>query len=280
MEEQTEASGIIEYLQTNSDEIVDQVSRYGYLVGDALFFILTGMLSVFVVHRLATRLLYPHVDNKRFLMVTFGTLYVLVLVVTGIIVLKRVGFDVSTAGPTAIMAVLFLAVVLYLILPFLPRLPFMPGHMIEAQGVMGTVAAVSSFHTTIRKFDGTMVFLPNALVLASKILNYSYDPNRRIEMKLVVALDSDLDAVKSRLLALAANEHRVLGDPAPAVFTFGADASGVELMLFCWVENADYLGTRSDLWQQVLQLVAEDDAVSLAAPLQQVRVVEPPANAL
>ncbi len=143
MEEQTEESGIIEYLQTNSDEIVEQVSQYGYLVGDALFYILAGMLSVFVVHKLATKFLYPHVDNKRFLLVTFGTLYVLVLVITGIMVLKQVGFDVSTGGRAAIMAVLLLAVVLYLILPFLPRLPFMPGHMIEAQGVMGSMLKVS-----------------------------------------------------------------------------------------------------------------------------------------
>ncbi len=274
MAEAAEEKSVVAYLQSNSEEIVQHVSEYSYLVGDALFFILLGTLTVFLIHKIASKFLYPMVDNKRFLRVTFAVLYVLVLVLTVIMVLKNIGFDVSTGGPIAILVVLFLAMVLYFIIPFLPKLPFMPGHMIVAQGEMGIVEAVSSFHTTVRKFDGTMVFMPNALVLASKILNYSYDPNRRIEMTLSVAVDSDVEKVKERLLAIAATEHRVLGDPAPAVYVTSADASGVNLVLYCWVENADWLGTRSDLWRAVLQLAKEDDAVTLSPPLQEVRVID------
>jgi small conductance mechanosensitive channel len=273
MADETADQGVIGFLQTYSDQIAASAREYGYLVADSLSFILVGMLAVFVIHKLASRFLYPHVDNKRFWLVTFGTLYLLVLVVTGILVLKEVGFDVSTGGPIAILVVLFLAVLVYLVLPFLPRLPFLPGHMVVAHGEMGVVDTISSFHTTIRKFDGTTVFIPNAMIWASKILNYSYTPHRRIEMELSVAVDSDLDTVKTRLLAIAANEHRVLGDPAPVVHVMGADASGVHLTLFCWVENADFMATRTDLWGDVLQLVREDPAVALSPPLQEVRVV-------
>jgi small conductance mechanosensitive channel len=275
MAEETDQNAVVEYLQTNSGELAEQIGEYSYLVGDALFFIILGILAVLMVQKLAARLIYPYLDNRRLLNVMFATLYLLVLVLTSIMVLRKVGFDVSNGAPIAILAVLFLGTLLYFIIPFLPRLPFMPGHMVVAQGEMGVVEGVSSFHTTLRKFDGTTVFMPNALVLASKILNYSYDPNRRIEMKLVVAPDSDLKTVKERLLGIAANEHRVLGDPAPAVYAFSADASGVELMFYCWVENADFLGTRSDLWGQVLQLVKEDPAVALAPRLQEVLIKNP-----
>jgi small conductance mechanosensitive channel len=274
MEETTEASSAFDYLRANSDQVLAKVSEYGYLVSDGLFFILAGTLAVYLLHKLAARFLLRYVNNKRMLMVTFGTLYVLVLVVTVILVLGEIGFDASSGGSIAILVVIFLAVVLYFIIPFLPKLPFMPGHMIEAYGVMGTVEAVSTFHTTVRKFDGTIVFLPNAMIMATKILNYSYLPNRRIEMKLSVDIASDLDTVKARLLAVADNERRVLADPPPAVFAMNADASGVELMLYCWVENADFLGTRSDLWKNVLQLVTEDSAISLALPQQGVLLRE------
>jgi small conductance mechanosensitive channel len=274
MAEETDQNAVVEYLQTNSGEIADHIGEYSHLVGDAMFFIILGILSVLAVQKLVARLIYPYLENRRLLNVMFATLYLLVLVLTGLMVLRKVGFDVSNGGPIAILAVLFLGVILYFIIPFLPRLPFMPGHMVVAQGEMGTVEGVSSFHTTLRKFDGTMVFMPNALVLASKILNYSYDPNRRIEMKLIVSPDSDLKTVKERLLGIAANEHRVLGDPAPAVFAFSADASGVELMFYCWVENGDFLGTRSDLWEEVLRLVKEDPAVSLSAPLRDINLVD------
>lgn len=272
MPEETTDQGLVEYLRTNSDEIVGQVSQYSYLIADSLYFIVIGMLAVFLVHKLASKFLYPYFDNKRFLMVTFGTLYVLVLVVTVILVLRQVGFDVSNGGPVAILLVLFMAVLLYFIIPFLPKLPFMPGHMIETQGVLGTVDSISSFHTTIRRFDGTMAFLPNALVMASKILNYSYIPHRRIEMPLSIDNDCDFEAVEARLLSIAANEHRVLGDPAPAVYAVNATAAGVEIMLYCWVENADFLGTRSDLWLKLVELAREDSAVTLSLPQQEVFV--------
>ena len=274
MAEEAATAGVVGYLQSNSDEIIEQVNEYSYLVGDALGLILVGIFSVLILHKLASRFIYRFIDNQRLLRIIFGTLYILVFVVTAIAVLKKVGFEVGTGGSLAVLLVLFLAVVVYFIIPFLPRLPFFPGQMVESYGVLGTVEAVTTYHTTIRKFDGTLVFLPNAMVLASKILNYSYTPNRRIELNLSVATDSDLDLVKERLLAVAAVNHQVLADPAPAVFATHAVASGIRITLYCWVENADFLGARSDLWQEILQVLKEDSGLTLAVPRQEVSLRE------
>ena len=182
MEPESSEPGAMDYIKNNSDEVLEHVSEYSYLVGDSLVFIAIGMLCVFLLHKLASKLLYPYVSNGRLLGVIFGALYVLVLVVTILLVLKRVGLNVGAIGSIAILVVLVVAAVLYFLIPFFPKLPFLPGHTIETNGVMGTVDTVSTFHTTIRKFDGTIAFLPNALVMATRILNYSYTPERRIEI--------------------------------------------------------------------------------------------------
>ena len=181
----------------------------------------------------------------------------------------------ALAWVVALLAVIIGAVVVYFLLPFFPRLPFMPGHTIESGGVMGTVDAVSTFHTTVRKFDGTMVFMPNALVLASKILNYSDTPTRRVEMALNVTPDSDLDSISERLVRLASEDERVVDDPAPAVYAMSADATGVQMTLYCWVENADFLGARSDLWLRLVKMCNEEQGIHLALPRQQVQVLNP-----
>jgi len=124
-------TSILGYDQNYSDEIVSQVSEYSYLIRDSPSFILVGMVVVFVLHRLSSRLLKSYVRNGRMLMVTFGTLYALVLVVTIVLAVRKVGFDVITVGPVAVLIVLFLAVLLYFIISLLPRLPFIPGHAIE-----------------------------------------------------------------------------------------------------------------------------------------------------
>ncbi len=262
----------IEFIQDHSDRLTGELSEYSYLISDALISILIGLVAVFILHKLASRFIYPFVRNPRLMRVIFGTLYVLVFVLTGISVLKQAGFDLGASGSVAVLAVLFLAVAVYFIIPFLPKLPFIPGHVVQAHGVTGTVDAVSSFHTTIRTFDGNLVFIPNAMIVATKIMNFSYTPHRRIEIPLRVKPDSDLDAAKAQLLAVATSNTKVQADPAPAVFATGADASGVELIMYCWVENADFLGARSDLWQEILQVVGPGSALALSLPVQDIHI--------
>jgi len=275
MPEETDTGNVVDFVKVHSDEIAQHINEYSYLVADALYVIVLGMLAVFVLHKLVAKFLFRFMSNARLVLVVFGTLYVLVFVVTVLLVIKKMGFETKDLGAIAILTILIGAVLVYYLIPFLPRLPFKPGHMIETIGVMGTVESVSSFHTTLRKFDGTLAFLPNALVMASKILNYSYIPNRRIEMKLVISTGCDLEAVKARVLELAATEKQVLETPAPVLYAVHADAAGIEMMLYCWVENADFLRTRSDLWLQLVQLAREDSNITLAVPKQEIQLTEP-----
>lgn len=281
MEPETSETGTLEYIKSHSDVVMEHVSEYSYLVADSLSFILVGTLFVFLLHKLAARFLFRYVANGRLLRVIFGTLYFLVLVVTILLVLKQIGLEVGAVGSIAILVVLVAAVLVYFLIPFLPKLPFVPGHMIETNGVMGTVDTVSTFHTMIRKFDGTVVFLPNALVMASRILNYSYTPSRRIEMTITVSADSDLAETQNRLVQIVSEDERVLDEPsAPAVFAMNADAIGVQMTIYCWVKNEDFLGARSDLWLKLVQACEAGNGITLSLPKQEVFVRESATPAL
>ena len=173
------------------------------------------------------------------------------------------------------MGVLIGAVVVFFLVPFFPRLPFKLGHMVEINGVLGFVDTITTFHTSIRKFDGTMVFVPNALVMASKIMNFSETPSRRIEMKLSVNTDSNIEESKALFLRLMTEDERVLDEPAPpAVFVMDANAAGVEILAICWVKNADWFSTRSDLWLKVVDAFMGDNRVAMSLPQQEVYVID------
>lgn len=265
----------VEYLKDHSEEIIAHVGDYGGLIGDALFLLALGMVAVFLLHRLASGYIYGLVKNSRLVRVAFGTLYVLVLVLTVLLVVKEIGFDVSRLGQLAIVTVMVLAVLVYFLVPFLPKLPFLPGHMIETNGVLGVVDSISSFHTTLRKFDGTMVFLPNAMVVASRISNFSYLPNRRIEITLGVAADADFPAVRVALAERVGAHGKVLADPAPAVHVVGGDASGLQMTIYCWVANDDFLGTRSELWLDLMAMARDEAAFRLSLPQQEIHLPQP-----
>ena len=256
-------------------EVVNDISGYGSLIVNSLYLIIVGMIVIYLLYKLASKYLYPYMQNTRLIKVVFGTLYVLVLVITALLVLKKVGVDVEWIGHLALVAVLIGAVVSFFLVPFLPRLPFKHGHMVEVNGVLGYVDAISTFHTSIRRFDGTIAFIPNAILMASKILNFSDIPFRRIEMKLSVNTDCDIGESKALFLRVMSDDERVLEDPAPpAVFVIVVTASGADLLAVCWVRNEDWFSTRSDLWMKVVDAFMADERVAMSLPQQEVYVID------
>lgn len=277
---QTEAKPVAEELSMSeaiqeTAEIVDQVSEYGSLISSSLYLILGGMLVIYILHKLASKLLYPHLTNRRLIKVVFGTLYVLILVIVVLMALRAIGFDVTFIGKIAILSVLTGAVVVFFLVPFFPRLPFKIGHMIESNGVLGIVDNISTFHTTIRKFDGTMVFIPNPLVMATKILNFHDLPERRVDINLSVNTNCDLRAAKALILRIMNEDERVLENPAlPQAFIVNVTASGADIMAICWVLNANWFAARSEIWLNIVDACAEDDRVTMSLPQQEVFLVE------
>jgi small-conductance mechanosensitive channel len=71
------------------------------------------------------------------------------------------------------------------------------------------------------------------------------------------------------------DDERVVDEPAPpAVFVMNANAAGVEMFAVCWVNNGDWLTTRSDLWMKVVDAFIKDERVAMSLPQQEVYVVE------
>lgn len=268
-----EPQAVVSALEEAS-QIVDQVSNYSALITDSLYVIIGGMIAVFLLYKLTSKFLFPYVKNRRLIRVVFGAIYALILVVTMLMVLNKVGIDTGSIGKIAIIAVLLGAVVIFFLVPFLPRLPFTLGQMIEVGGVMGTVDNISTLHTTIRTFDGAMVFFPNPVVLATKIKNFSDIAERRIALNLTVNLDADIEDVRNRIVTIMSTDERVLKEPAaPLARVTTANATGISLTALCWTKNEDFLNTQSDLWIEVVNAFKNNEQVSMALPQQEIHIV-------
>ncbi|MCK5361012.1 MAG: mechanosensitive ion channel [Gammaproteobacteria bacterium] len=255
-------------------EIVSQLTGYGSLIINSLYFMIAGMLVIYGLYKFANlflnRFLTLQSKGKRLKMVVFGTLYVLVFVITALLVLKRLGYDVSAVGQLSILIVLIGSVIAFFVVPFLPKLPFVIGNMVEISGILGIVNSISTFHTTLRTLDGNIVYIPNALLMASRIVNYHQTPDRRIELNMSVGVDCDLELSKKFLFEIMSADERVRSDPAPMVYVLDANAAGVEMVGFCWVSNANWFTTRSDLWLLVVDKFQNDPAVNLSLDKQEV----------
>lgn len=252
--------------------IVEQLGNYGYLIVDGLQFMIVGMVMVMLLQKAATKFIYPHLKRPKALMVLFGALYLLVLVIAVLLVLQRAGYDVSVISKLALLTVIVGAVLAFFLLPFLPTLPFKIGNMVDIGGMVGVIDAITYYHTHLRTFDGRMVFIPNALVVASKIVNYHHTPTRRIELALGIDPTGDRQRAVELLMATMRADERVIADPAPSVICGDAGAERVNLVGYCWVHNGDWLSAKSDLWLALLDALDAEPRVAMALPKQEVHL--------
>ncbi len=249
---------------------VAELNTFGSVIVSSLYFLVVAIILIFLVQKLARKFLFPRLANKRFAVVLILALHALVLVVALMLVLGQLGFDISVIAPITLLIVIMVAVIIFFIAPLLPELPFKLGHLVEIGGVRGIVDSILPVFTHVQTLDGKTVFVPNATVWTTNIVNYHYTPNRRVELKLNVSADHSLADARAVLTDIMRSDERVLDDPAPAVRINAARADGIDMVGLCWVKNADFLGARSDLYEKVVNAVQSDAGISLSLDKQQV----------
>ncbi len=173
--------------------LLEQLSNYGGLIASILVVMVGGMLAVFLLYRVARSLIKPGGKYARAMQVGFGALYVMVLMLTILVAAAKIGLPVAGLAPVAILLVIVGAVVVFFLLPFLPRLPFVTGDMVQIKDVMGIVEAMTTAQIVVRTFDGQTVFIPTPIALSSAVRNYSSIPNRRVELNVDIYASNDIE---------------------------------------------------------------------------------------
>ncbi|MBT8345020.1 MAG: mechanosensitive ion channel family protein [Desulfofustis sp.] len=261
----------IDEIVNTTSVVFESLSGYGSLILESLYIVIGAILVIFVIHWLAAKLIYPRLKAKRLVRVFFGTLYALVIVIVSLLILEEIGVPTEGVAELALAGVLIGSVVVFFLVPFVPRLPLFIGHMVDINGTFGVVSAIDIFRITIKQFDGIITTLPTTMVLAAKIKNYSQLPHKRIEIKLSVNNDSELETTRQIVLQLLSVDERVLEEPSPPfTHVINATAAGVEMMAYCWVKTEDFLSTRTDLWLKLVQAFNDDERISMSLPQHEV----------
>jgi small conductance mechanosensitive channel len=227
--------------------------------------LLAGFLSQHMIRLLPGRL---HRDNTIVPLLSQIVRYA-VLLVTIIIVLGQ--FGVQTASILAVLGAAGLAIALALqgtlsniaagiLLVFLR--PFNVGDFIDADGIIGTVVEVGLFGTQLRTAEGVYMFAPNSKLSNAKIINYSREPSRLIEIKFNVPRSADLGTVRDKVVAALGRDYAYQGDAPQVVVDTLADTT-VTLAAQLHVASADWTRARAELQEDLKHVL---DAENNFAP--------------
>ncbi len=113
-------------------------------------------------------------------------------------------------------------------------IPLTKGDFIETNSVSGMVENITPFYTTLKTPDNKKIFIPNGEISTAKIINYSAEETRRLDMVFSISYNDDLSAAKQILADLVAAPGLALEDPAPAYVVTEHAASAINIGVWVW----------------------------------------------
>lgn len=226
--------------------------------------ILSGYVTSFLASRLKHNATIAPLAGQ---VLRYGILFVTVIVVLG-------QFGVQTASILAVLGAAGLAIALALqgtlaniaagiMLVFLR--PFNAGDYIDADGIVGTVVEIGLFATQLRTIDGLYLFAPNSKLSNAKIINYSRETSRIVEVKFNVPRSADLDRVRSEVAAAVATEYSH-GAAKPEIWLDTLGDSNMTIVARVPVRSRDWYQARSVVQERLKTALERNNNFAAPAP--------------
>jgi MscS family membrane protein len=160
--------------------------------------------------------------------------------------------------------------------------PFRIGDRIEIQevGTWGDVTEIGLRTTRIRTRDNRVVIVPNSVIGANQVINYSYpDPRYRIQTHVGIGYGADLEAARRIIVDTVRQVEGVLPDkPVDALYIEMGDSARI-LRVRWWIES--YVETRQmvDLVHTAMERALDEAGVEMPFPTQSIRLQLDPETA-
>lgn len=152
--------------------------------------------------------------------------------------------------------------------------PFRIGDRIQlVGGQIGDVADIGLRSTKIKTPDNQLLIIPNSDLCNTMLTNQAF-PNSRVKgrINIGIAYGSDVDQVKTLLVATAAEVEAVLTDPPPEAFFVSFGDSALNMSLFFWVEEYGTLFAVTDKINSLILKRFDEHTIEIPFPTRTVKM--------
>lgn len=128
--------------------------------------------------------------------------------------------------------------------------PYKVGHLIEAQGHLGTVKEIQIFVTILLTPENKTVIIPNGALSNGNITNYTVEGLIRVDVAIGISYDSDIKKAKQVLQGIVDAHPKVLKEPTSFVGVKSLGDSSIDLTVRGYT-------TPESLWEVYFELIEE-----------------------
>jgi len=246
-------------------------------------FVLVKLVDVFIAF------LRPRIAESesrlddQLLPVLSGALKAFILVIVAVLILQNSGYNISGLlagvglGGLAVALALqpTLANVFAAVTIFMDR-PFQIGDGVSVAGVSGSIEGIGLRSTRIRTYEGTLVTIPNSVVVNAQIDNLQVRPTRRTTFTIGVTYDTSSEKLKRAVEILRdVMEQNPGTETSRAHFkSYGESALILDVAHWCkYLDYSKYLACIEEINFEIKRRF-EDDGVEMAYPTQTVHLVK------
>jgi small conductance mechanosensitive channel len=143
--------------------------------------------------------------------------------------------------------------------------PFKIGDFTEAGGVAGTITEIGIFYSTLKTVDNKKIMVPNSSITSSTITNFTAYPERRVDLKIGVSYDSDIEHVK-RVIREVIDAHELVIADKPVMVRMGEmAASSINFTVRVWTYTENYWDVFYDLNENIKNKL-DKEGISIPYP--------------
>jgi len=115
--------------------------------------------------------------------------------------------------------------------------PFKPGDWVTIGSQSGRIARITFRSTRFIDEDGSMIVIPNTVIMGGQLINHSTYPENRVSVPITVPASKPLDRVRAALLSTTAGDDRLSKEYTPEVVMLSFTTDSMNLCLHLWIEN-------------------------------------------
>lgn len=140
--------------------------------------------------------------------------------------------------------------------------PFKIGDYIKVDNISGTVKAIEIIYTKLATPDGKLILIPNRDLASAKIINFSSNSKRRLDIIIFISENQKIDLAKEMILQTVLENELVEAEPKPVLFVSDFSENAWQFTLQVWgkSENFDSL---SKILREEIFAVLQKNQVSL-----------------
>lgn len=150
------------------------------------------------------------------------------------------------------------------------RRPFQVGDQIELDGRVANVQAIQLRSTHVHTTDGLSIIVPNKQVFQNSIVNYTDTDQRRLDLPVGVAYNTDLEQARDLVREAVDDMPSRSDDREVEVFFTEFGGSSINLVARIWLSTAtqgSYMAAQSDAIIRIKK-VFDDHDITIPFPIR------------